>query len=68
LLENLSTARPNSLTNLIANRHLRDVLEARGFLVRFKEINGGHDFFPWQATLADGLIYLTNSQKEEKLK
>lgn len=66
LLENLSPARPDSPTNLIANRHFRDVLQAKGYSVRFHEINGGHDFFPWQATLADGLVFLSNDEKEKK--
>lgn len=67
-LENLSRARPDSPTNLIANRHFRDVLKAKGYTVRFDEINGGHDFFPWQATFADGLIFLTNDGKEKNKK
>lgn len=65
LLENLSTARPDSPTNLIANRHFRSVLEAKGYSVRFDEINGGHDFFAWQATLAGGLSFLSNNGKEK---
>ena len=68
LLENLSTARPDSPTNLIANRHFRDVLKAKGYSLRINEINGGHDFFPWQATLGEGLIFLTNNEKEKKEK
>src|SRR4029078_12901254 len=31
LLENLSTARPDSPTMLVAPRHLRDVLKAKGY-------------------------------------
>lgn len=65
LLENLSVARPDSPTNLIANRHLRDVLQAKGYSVELQEINGGHDFFNWQASLADGLISLLNTKKEK---
>ncbi|HET6853900.1 MAG TPA: hypothetical protein VFH46_16475, partial [Pyrinomonadaceae bacterium] len=66
LLENLSVARPDSPTNLIANRHLRDVLQAKGYSVELQEINGGHDFFNWQASLADGLISLLNTKKEKR--
>lgn len=65
LLENLSVARPDSPTNLIASRHLRDVLQAKGYDVRLQEINGGHDFFNWQAGLADGLTSLLNTTKEK---
>ena len=65
LLENLSVARPASPTNLIASRHLRDVLKAKGYEVRLQEINGGHDFFNWQAALPDGLTSLLNIKNEK---
>ena len=67
-LEDLSRTRPDSPTNLIANRRFRDVLKAKGYTLRFDEISGGHDFFPWQATLADGLIFLTNDSREKNRK
>lgn len=63
LLENLSTARPDSPTMLVASRHLRDVLQAKGYDVRLQEINGGHDFFNWQAALPDGLTSLLNTKE-----
>ncbi|HLY30010.1 MAG TPA: alpha/beta hydrolase-fold protein, partial [Ktedonobacterales bacterium] len=48
-------ARPNLL---LANRHLRDVLYAKGYPVRYAEFNGGHDFV-WQLPcLAEGLQFL----------
>lgn len=65
LLENLSTARPDSPTMLVASRHLRDVLQAKGYSVQLQEINGGHDFFNWQLGLADGLTSLLNTKKEK---
>jgi enterochelin esterase-like enzyme len=65
LLENLSTARPDSPTMLVATRHLRDVLQAKGYEVRLQEINGGHDFFNWQAALPDGLTSLLNAGKQK---
>jgi len=64
-LENLSVARPDSPTNLIASRHLRDVLQAKSYEVQLQEINGGHDFFNWQAALPDGLTALLNIRKEK---
>ncbi len=52
-----------SLTNdgggiLDTNRHMRDVLQAKGYKVTHKEFIGGHDFFSWRGTLSDGLIVL----------
>lgn len=43
---------------LHANRHLRDVLRAKGNTVFYREINAGHEPYNWQVTLPDGLIAL----------
>jgi enterochelin esterase-like enzyme len=48
----------NSPSQLVCNRHLRDVLRARGYDVTYRELNGGHDYIGWPAGLADGLIAL----------
>lgn len=48
----------NSPSQLVANRHLRDVLRAKGHEVIYRELNGGHDYLGWMAGLADGLISL----------
>jgi enterochelin esterase family protein len=48
----------NSPSQLVANRHLRDVLRARGDDVTYRELNGGHDYIGWPAGLADGLLTL----------
>lgn len=43
---------------LEANRHLRDVLRAKGYSVAFQQFIGGHDGLSWRGTVADGLIAL----------
>jgi enterochelin esterase-like enzyme len=46
---------------LVPNRHLRDVLLAKGYEVHYQEFVGGHDYLSWRGTLADGLILLMGS-------
>jgi enterochelin esterase-like enzyme len=43
---------------LETNRHLRDVLIARGQRVHYREFAGGHDYINWRSELAEGLIAL----------
>jgi len=45
-------------TNLQGNRHLRDVLRAKGYEVIYREVGGDHDTVHWRAMLADGLMAL----------
>jgi enterochelin esterase-like enzyme len=40
---------------LSSTRELRDDLRAKGYDVAYREFPGGHDFFWWRETLADGL-------------
>lgn len=44
---------------LESNRHLRDVLLAKGYSVHYQEFTGGHDYLNWRGTLADALIALS---------
>ena len=50
---------PPTLSLLGENRRLRDVLEAKGYSVRYREFSGGHDAFGWRGPLIDGLIALS---------
>ncbi|MFL5927934.1 MAG: alpha/beta hydrolase [Gaiellaceae bacterium] len=43
---------------LESTRELRDDLRAKGYDVAYREFPGGHDFFWWRETLADGLVAL----------
>ena len=51
-------------TILVPNRHMRDVLLAKGYEVHYQEFVGGHDYLSWRGTLADGLIVLMGSTME----
>jgi enterochelin esterase family protein len=44
---------------IVANRHMRNVLQARGYDVHYSEFAGGHDYLCWRGSLADGLRVLT---------
>jgi S-formylglutathione hydrolase FrmB len=59
VFEDLPAPNGRSVTNLAANRHLRDVLRARGSAVDYSEFSGGHEFVNWQSSMAFGLIHLS---------
>ena len=47
---------PGDLTCMLArNRHMRDVLQAKGYPVHYSEFYGGHNPMNWQGTLANAL-------------
>ncbi|WP_254608569.1 alpha/beta hydrolase-fold protein [Burkholderia lata] len=40
------------------SRHLRDVLQAKGYAVRYASTASGHDYLHWRGSLACGLVAL----------
>ncbi len=47
------------------NRELRDVLLVKGYPTTYREFDGGHDYFYWRGSLADGLIALLGENAQE---
>ena len=43
---------------VVVNRHMRDVLQAKGYNVHYREFYGGHEYLNWRGTFADALLLL----------
>ena len=58
ILENTPVGPIQGTTLLASNRHLRNVLQARGYEVGYYEAPGGHDPASWIRTFPRGLAWL----------
>jgi len=45
-------------TLLASNRHLRDVLRAKGYTIQYAEVYGDHDPVHWRRTLPEALTVM----------
>jgi enterochelin esterase-like enzyme len=45
-------------SQVVVNRHMRDILTAKGYTIRYQEFNGGHEYLSWRGSFADGLLFL----------
>jgi len=50
---------------VVANRHLRTVLEAKGYDARLEEFPGGHDIISWQGSIPEALSWLLGDGPRE---
>lgn len=57
--------RDNSGGILHHSKQLKDVLQAKGYPVIYKEYATGHDYFAWQGILTDGLTALFSGSRHE---
>lgn len=46
---------------LLATRHFRDVLQAKGYNLCYNEYNGAHEDLSWRGTFADALMLLAEN-------
>jgi len=61
ILEVVSTPL-NGPSILATNRHLKDVLRAKGYEVYYTEVAGGHEPLVWRGGIAEGLIQLQGGE------
>jgi enterochelin esterase family protein len=54
LFETAANSR-SSISILLSSRHFRDVLQAKGYPVVYREVLGGHDPLNWEVSLPEGI-------------
>jgi enterochelin esterase-like enzyme len=57
---------PDSPSLLQSNRHMRDVLVAKGYSIRYQEVASGHEYFAFAAALPDALLSLVGRNGPDK--
>jgi len=62
LFETASNGR-SSISILFSSRHLRDVLQAKGYSVVHREVAGGHDPLNWEVSLPEGVELFLGPRK-----
>jgi enterochelin esterase-like enzyme len=50
-------------SQIASNRHMRDVLTAKGYTAGYAEYDGGHSFLNWSGGMANGLLFLMGKAK-----
>lgn len=45
----------NTPDQIVVNRHMRNILQAKGYTVHYHEFYGSHDYICWQGSLPNGL-------------
>jgi enterochelin esterase-like enzyme len=57
---------PDMPSLLQSNRHMRDVLLAKGYPVNYGEVPGGHEIYVFELSLPDELIFLVGTRTPDK--
>lgn len=57
---------PDMPSLLQSNRHMRDVLLAKGYPVNYREVAGGHEIYVFEVVLPDELMSLVGTRTQDK--
>ncbi len=57
---------PDMPSLLQSNRHMRDVLLAKGYPINYKEVAGGHEIYVFEVALPDDLMSLAGTRTPDK--
>ena len=62
----IETGRFEFQAQVFDHHRIRDVLEAKGYPVIYREYNGAHDYFNWRGTFGVGLMSLFGKEPEDR--